>query len=123
MSIYYERRLWEDVEAYWFCSTLDYQPICAVTKVGDAWELRFLRGSSNPGPFPYVSVEKAKKHVFRYLEPRERRITGGPSAPTANASTTHAWVIFPGSSCTRHTRAVSRGGNGGGKKTDPIPLM
>lgn len=83
MSIYYERRQWEPVEAYYFRSTFDFQDICVVAKQGDLWELRFYKGSTNPGPFYYTNFAKAKRHLLRYLEPREDRITGGPSANRA----------------------------------------
>ncbi|AHX16202.1 hypothetical protein CH75_06595 [Dyella jiangningensis] len=78
MSIYYERREWEPMQAYYFRSTFDFQDICVVTNQGDCWELIFYKGSANPGPFYYADFAKAKRHLFRYLEPREERLTGGP---------------------------------------------
>lgn len=96
--IVYERHNWEPREVYYFRSHHGNSFICEVAKCGDWWLLWFYRGSANPGPFWYLSFDKAKGHVMRYLAPREHWLAGEPirSAGTQAADT------HPPSINTRH---------------------
>lgn len=75
MSIVCEYRHWEN-GTYYFRSTQGTTPICKAYRAGEGWEVLFFRGPNNLGPYSYDSIERAKNHLFRYLEPREEALMG-----------------------------------------------
>jgi len=79
MSIVYERNEWEPELRYYFRSSFGVTPICELAKKGDHWEVLFYRGATNPGPHVYLDFEKAKRHIFAYLVPRENELMGQPA--------------------------------------------
>ena len=85
MSIIIERNEWEPELRYYVRSTWGRTPICEIAQKGGHWEVLFYRGATNPGPHVYLDFEKAKRHVFRYVEPREAALAG-ELAPWAKVS-------------------------------------
>jgi hypothetical protein len=108
--IVFERNQWEPGETYYFRSTVGSTPICHVARAKMGWELTFYRGAANPGPYPYASFEAAKRHVMRYLIPRERSLTGPKNAWSAGgAKCDHLAQIGDGPARqTRHPRRARR---------------
>ena len=76
MSIIIERNDWEPELRYYFRSCHGATPICELTKKGEHWEVLFYRGATNPGPHVYQDFERAKRHILRYVEPREAELQG-----------------------------------------------
>ncbi len=71
-----ERNAWEPGVRYYFRSNHGATPICELTQKGDHWEVLFYRGATHPGPHVYFDFEKAKRHILRYVGPREAELQG-----------------------------------------------
>jgi hypothetical protein len=75
MAIVCESHQWEG-DVYYFRSSYGKTPIAKLYREADRWFLLFYRGATPPGPFEYLSFEKARKQAMRYLRPREQRLAG-----------------------------------------------
>lgn len=82
-----ERNAWEPEVRYYFRSYHGATAICELTQKGDHWKVLFYRGATHPGPHIYFDFEQAKRHILRYVEPREEELRGD-LAPWAMAGFT-----------------------------------
>lgn len=65
-------------------------PICCLQMVSGGWDLTFSRGPKHLGPYRYVSLSAAQRHVARYLACHGERLAG-PSHSLVSTLSAHQY--------------------------------
>jgi len=72
-------------DVHWFRHTDGTTPICKAYRVEGGWELLFLRGPANLGPYFYRSFKQLKWHLDGYLRAHGERLMGPRRADSVPA--------------------------------------